>query len=164
MSFDYSGTEAWKVQDSLLPIGDHVVTIVNPMAGQSSGGYPQVELRVESEIGSLRDWIVITPSTIGKIVQVFDAAGVDRPQDGEYDTETGALTDACVDRLHNRKVGVVVRDEPDNRDPTKMRRRVQGYVDAHQITSDIPANTAGLPQPSAPSASRPADEDDKVPF
>jgi len=161
-SFDYGGAEAWKVQDQLLPIGDHVVTIINPMSGDSSGGFPQVELRVENELGSLRDWLVITPNTIGKVVMVFDAAGVDRPQDGEFDPETGKLTDACVDRLHNRKVGVIVREEPDNRDPTKMRRRIMGYTDVAQITSDIPADTAGLP--TAPSSSRPADEDERVPF
>jgi len=164
MSFDYQSTEAWKVQDSMLPVGDHVVTIVDPRSGDSSGGFPQVELRVENELGSLRDWLVITPNTIGKVVMVFDAAGVARPQDGEYDPETGKLTDACVDRLHNRKVGVIVREEPDNRDPTKMRRRIMGYTDASQITSDIPADTGGLPTASAASSSRPADEDERVPF
>lgn len=164
MSFDYSGAEAWKVQDSMLPVGDHVVTISDPMTGQSSGGYPQIELRVENELGSLRDWLVITPAAIGKVVQVFDAAGIERPQDGEFDPQTGALEQSYVDRLHNRKVGVIVREEPDNRDPSKMRRRIMGYTDVHQITSDIPADTTGLPDVSAPSASRPADEDERVPF
>lgn len=161
-TFDFQAAEAWKVSDAMLPPGDHLVTIVNPIVSESSGGYPQIELRVENAQGSLRDWIVILPSTIGKVVSVFDAAGVARPQEGEFDPETGRLTDATVDRLHNRRVGVVVRQEPDNRDPTKLRTRIQGYVDVSQIGSDIPADTSGLPV--APSSSRPPNEDDRVPF
>jgi hypothetical protein len=148
----------------MLPVGSHVVTITDPVMGQASTGNPQIELRVEGDLGSMRDWLVITPNTIGKVVSVFDAAGIERPQDGEFDPDTGVLTDACVDRLHNRKVGVVVREEPDNREPGKMRRRIAGYVDAHQLMSDIPADTSGLPPVSAPSTSRPSDEDKRVPF
>jgi hypothetical protein len=165
MSFDFQNADAWSVStDTMLPVGNHLVTIQNPVMSETSTGKPQLELKVENELGAIRDWLVITPNSIGKIVMLYDAAGVERPQEGEFNPENGWLTDAAVDRLHGRKVGVVIREEVDNRDPSKMRRRVMGYTDAHQMASDIPADTTGLPAVPAASASRPADEDDKVPF
>jgi hypothetical protein len=165
MSFDYGSAEAWKVStDTMLPVGNHVVTIMDPIMGEAGTGNPQIELRVENEQGKMRDWLVITPNTIGKVVSVFDAAGVERPQPGEFNPDSGVLTDRCVDRLHNRKVGVVVREEVDNRDTSKMRRRIMGYLDAHQMNADMPADTSGLPTESAPSVSRPAGEDQRIPF
>jgi hypothetical protein len=165
MSFDFSG-DAWETStDQLLPVGSFVVTITEADPGHTKGSMgrdpkPQIEIKVENDQGSRRDWIVITEKTVGKVAQLFDAAGVERPQEGEFNSQTGELTEACVARLRNRKVGVVIRNEDSLKNPGQQEPRIAGYVEAARITDDMPADTRGV----AASASRPATDDDKVPF
>lgn len=160
MGFDYGNAEAWETStDVMLPVGNHIVTIVDPIPGMSSSDNPEIQLRVENDRGAMRDWLQITDKSIGKIVQLFDAAGVDRPGEGEFDEATGALTAACINRLNGKKVGVVIREEQDNRDPTKMRSRIKGYVEPSRVNekeSDVPSG--GVPATAGSSRS------DDIPF
>jgi hypothetical protein len=161
MSFDFQNEKAWETStDTLLPIGNHPVEIEEAESDHAqSSGNPQLKLRVSNSQGAMRDWISITPSTVGKVVQVFDAVGVERPKEGEFDPATGKLSDACVRRLLGQKVGVVVREEEDTREfPAKKRLRIKGYVPVDKVgpsTGSAPTATA-----SAPAARK----DDDIPF
>jgi len=168
MSNPFASAEAWEASgDTILTAGDHVVK-VNEVdgGGNSSGGYPQIELRLGNEQGTIRDWIVVIPSTIGKVVQLTDAAGLPRPDDSEITQEgQGWRIDASyLDQLYGKTIGVILRDEPDRNDPSRMRTRVKGYVPASQLGSDIPpAGNAFEPDPlSGFGTAKPADDD--IPF
>jgi hypothetical protein len=143
MAFDFGSADPWEVSTgTILSAGDHICDIVEiDGSGTSSGGYPQIELRVQNADGSSRDWIVITPSTQGKVSQLFRAVGIDPPGDGEFDPENGRITAKCLDQLYAKKVGVIIRDEPDFKDPTRTRQRIQGYVSVSKIAeSDATPN------------------------
>jgi hypothetical protein len=164
MSFDYSTAEAWEASSGILGPGDYVGKIDKfPQDGTTSNGNPQIELTLVVDMqGSIRDWIVITPNTQGKVVQLFESAGIARPQAGEFDPQTGRLTQECLDRLGGATVGFIVRNEPDYKDATKMRSRVQGYVKPERITQDAPTDTRGLP--AAPQVGDPAPGEPSIPF
>lgn len=159
--------EAWEVSTgTMLPAGNHVCEVLSADAsGESSSGYPQVALEVGNADGSIRDWLVITPKTLGKIIQVIQALGLEPPSDEQVDPSTHALAQGYVATWVGRRVGVVVRSEQDYKDPTKTRERVQGYVKPDAIkTSDItPPSGAGSHTGGAqPKATAPAHDD--IPF
>jgi hypothetical protein len=171
MSFTFNPDEKWDVSTGrMLPDGNHVCTILEIDATQTSrGGYPMIEVKVGNERGDIRDWLVISDQhTFGKFTSLVLAAGI--PTDGypqperDFDPSDGRPKQEYAQRLLGRKVGVVVRDEPDNRNPGQTRPAVKGYKLPGEITDDMPADTRGLPTASAPSASRPDHEDDRVPF
>jgi hypothetical protein len=165
--FDPTTTEMWDVStDTILPIGNHAVKITEAEAGTSKGGFPEGRLKYENAQGTVRDWIVISPSSnpgeqpVGfrKAVTVFDRAGIDMATLLPHiDQETGAIAQAGWDLLVGKTVGVVIYQEPDNRDPTKVRTRVKGVVPAEQlganavrdsgvrsdIPNDVPAGSGG---------------------
>jgi hypothetical protein len=161
-AFDFGSAEAWEQSTELpLSVGSHICTIKDPEMGTSSGDFPQIELTVYNNQGFLRDWVVITPNTTGKVAQLYDSAGVERPDKGEYDPSTGRLTDKCVYRLHGKQVGVVVRERPSRNDPTRNFREVAGYVHPSRVAGssvsgadvDLPIDTEGFPS-----------SDEKIPF
>jgi hypothetical protein len=175
MSFNYGEEEAWDVStDQFLGVGTHLITVVEADKGWTKGDSfkapkPQIEIKVQNDQGTRRDWIVITPKTVGKVVQIFDATGAQRPQQGEFNPETGELTEECVARLRGRKCGVVIRLETSLKDPMKEEPRIAGYIESQRVTDDIPADTRGLPSADpaqqAPSASRPPSENkSSIPF
>lgn len=127
--------EAWEVStDTILTAGDHATKVQEAEKGISSGGYPQVIVKTGNDTGQIRDWLVITPRSIGKIVQLTDALGVPRPTDEDIaDTETYELTDAYVAAWVGKPVGTIVRSEPDQKNPGQTRDRVAGYVPVSQI-------------------------------
>jgi hypothetical protein len=129
--------EAWNVSTgTMLTEGDHFchVTSVNG-SGTSSGGYPQIEIEVGNAEGSIRDWIVVIPTSIGRVVQLTDACGLPRPTDEQVEMEpNGYRLDAeYLEQLVGKAVGVIVRAEPDRLDPTRTRDRVKGYVTPDQV-------------------------------
>jgi hypothetical protein len=95
----------------------------------------------------------------------------------DFDADNGAVSQEYLDALmkvaRSKDVGVVVREEPDYKDPSKMRRTVAGWVDAARIRerqSDVTSPTesasfagVGIDFSGAASSSRPAGEDN-VPF
>lgn len=135
--FDFDAVEAWDVStDTLLGVGNHVVQLADLEDGDSSGGFPQVEIRNENAQGAIRDWLVISPASFGKVPMLCNAAGV-VPNDEEkaYISENaGRLPASLLARLQGKTVGIVVREEDDRMDPTKKRLRVAGYVPASEIT------------------------------
>lgn len=133
--FDFENAESWDVStDTLLPVGNHVCTIKSAEVGKSSGGFPQVELEVEGEKGTRKDWLVYGDTGgygVRKVATLYRAVGVEL-SNGDQD-EGGQLTSAAVARLVGKKVGVVVHLEDDRREPGKTRPRIKGYVDPSVI-------------------------------
>jgi hypothetical protein len=121
MGFKVEGldqTEAWAPQ-TLLPVGWHDVTIEEAEDGTSTNGFPQVRMKLSNDEGEIQDWLVYTESTKGKFVQVLEAVGI-VPGSGEWEFPT--------ERLVGKPVAIKVGKEPDFKDPTKDRHRVQGYA------------------------------------
>lgn len=154
---DFGTAEAWEAGDKLLPAGEHVVEIMEAETGTSSGGHPQIEVKLSNHDGGLRDWIVITPKSLGRAVALFDASGMSRPNAEQSDTDSHAWT-VYIDTLVGKKVGIAVREEPDYKDPTQTRLRIAGYKLARdvQVPSDIPSDI--------PAQRGPGPADDVLPF
>jgi hypothetical protein len=160
----FEQADAWEVQtERILPDGNHIVTIEEANNGRSRNQHPQIELKLANPEGSIRDWLVITESTVGKVVQLAQAAGVDVP--GEDDIQQGLqLKDEWVFRLSGKTVGVVVREEPDNRPDHygESRPRVQGYVEPARIKPSDVTHPAAARQFANASGPQPGNRD--IPF
>jgi hypothetical protein len=158
MSNPFQSTEPWEVSlDRMLPPGNHVVDIAEAQDGTSSNDNPQIELRLANAEGAIRDWLVITEGTVSKIVALAQAAGVPLPEDDDL-AEPGIslrLKQSWIDKLFNKKVGIVIREEPDYKDPTKTRSRVQGYVNYKRVLGSTAPNGAHT------AAAKPTDD---IPF
>jgi hypothetical protein len=151
----FATEEAWEAGDSILVARPepYLVDILEAEQGTSSGGYPEIVVKTGNEEGQITDWIVVTDATVGKVLMLTEAAGLDRPTDEQVSkVDKGwALDPKYVQQLIGKKVGVKVRAEKDQRDPTKTRDRVAGYVPADKASA--------TPAPSgAPAA------DDDIPF
>jgi hypothetical protein len=165
MSNPFQQADPWEVSlDSLLPAGNYVCTIEEAATGWSRNGYFQIELKLTNAQGTIRDWMVVTENSVGKVVALANATKVDLPTDADItDTAKLTLSDEYVYRFAGKTVGVVVRDEQDFKDPTQMRPRVQGYVDPSRIkeSSDVtsPASAGSFRTPP-----NNAKQDVEVPF
>jgi len=147
MSFDFGaavGTDVAAYAPSMhevLPKGNYVCTVAFIENATSSGGFPMLKITVENEQGRQWDNLVISPNefSVQKLLGLIDAADVPRPdpEQGEIDAKDGRLTDAYVQRLEGKQVGVVVRDEEDNRPEHagEVRPRVKGYVAASLVAA-----------------------------
>jgi hypothetical protein len=158
----FATEEAWSVSTGgILPAGEHLVEIYEVEGdGTSSGGYPQIVVKASNADGSITDWIVVIPSTIGKVVQLTDAAGLERPTDAQVEADGPGyrLDPKYVAKLVGKQVGVVVRDEADRNDPTKIRQRVAGWVAPGVVKkSDVPSDASDFQAPATVS-------DDDIPF
>lgn len=144
--------EAWDAtsagaSDQYLRAGDHVVTVVEADGTTtSSGGYPQVELRLENENGSIRDWLVITPATYGKVAQVIQAVGAELPDENtDISQDDHRIAQSYLDaHWIGKKVGIIARDEPAYNDPSKMRTKIKGYVPVDKITPSAVSNAGDV--------------------
>ena len=98
--------EEWTGGGILGP-GYHEVKIAKAMEGESSGGHPQIELEFDGvgNPGSIRDWLVITPNTVGKLKQLTTAAGITIDSD-EFDAT----------KLLGQRLSIFVAEEPDRQD------------------------------------------------
>jgi hypothetical protein len=187
MSFDFNPTDAWAEPslERILGEGNHICDVVSLEDGTSSGGHPQIAAQFRNQDGEIRDWLVITPNTFGKITSFILALGVEQANypkpDDDFDSSTGRFKQEYLDALvkMHRKVGLVVRneDDPRNIDPSTMqprkRARVKGYVHPDRITerqSDVTGPTdsaqfAGVSFDQAvPAASGPGNANDVLPF
>jgi hypothetical protein len=158
-TYDFSNEERWDPTSALLiDVGNWVATIKEADTGKSSGGYPQIELRVVKGDSSLRAWVVITPASLGKVVQLTDAAGLPNP--GSVDVESDEFK-AYVKQLEGKQVGIIVRDVPRNDDPSRLKRSIEAFctpAEVPQADADVPADTSGLV------GSGTAKQDDDIPF
>ena len=160
MGFDFEGTKPWETSTStLLPVGNHVVKIDSATSSKTRKENNQIELQVSNDKGDLRDWVVYAEQNgVAKVVALYQAAGVELSNADQDDT--GQLSQAAVDRLVGKKVGVVVIDEESYKDPSKTYRSIKGYVHPTVIEADAPADTTGLGSGNGFSAG----SDDDIPF
>jgi hypothetical protein len=144
----------------VLTKGNYVVKIVDLENTTSSGGYPMLKLTLENEQGRQWDNLVISPNefSVAKLLGLIDAAKLLRPDvaAGEMSRENGALSDAYAMQLLNRTVGLIVRDEEDNRPDHfgESRPRVKGYVDPAVLSTATTGPLGGsMTAPSGQSGS-----------
>lgn len=130
MSFelDMKDVDAWEAGD-ILPAGHHDIEVASAAEGQSTGGHPQLELELtatggEYEGGRIRDWVVVIPSTAGKVKQVLEAFGVEVPNSS---VRFGASD------LNGKRARILVREEPDQEG--KLRARVKAYEPLEAVAS-----------------------------
>jgi hypothetical protein len=152
-SFDFAAATAKEADayhpptHDVLPAGNYIVKLAEIENTTSSGGYPMLRIKVENDQGVQWDNLVISPHefSVAKLLGLIDAAGLERPDatKGEIDATSGKLDDGFVYRLEGKTVGVIVRDEEDNREEYagQVRPRVKGYV-SQSVLSD--ANTGPL--------------------
>lgn len=169
-TFDFSQEEAWETSTStILPPGNHICFIheqegpnADPLESESSGGHPQIAMKLVKGEYDIRDWVVITRNSMGKALQLFEAAGLGNPGDMSIPSPEWS---AFVAKLKGKKVGVIVRQQRDERPeakPNAMVTRVQGYctpAEIGQSESDAPADTAGMASSNSSSQ-----QDDDIPF
>lgn len=135
----------------ILPPGTYVCQIDEAQEGTSSGGHPQIELSLralgsEHNGGTIRDWIVVLDTTLGKVKSLLEAASVRIPE-GDFDLDPTIL--------EGQRVQILVREEPYEQ---KLRSKVKGY-------SPPPTNGApGVHEPLVASAGSQSRIDDDIPF
>lgn len=111
---DVTDVEAWEASD-ILPPGTHKVEVIKAEEGTSSGGHPQLELELraytgEHQDGTIRDWIVVIPSTAGKVKQILEAFGIEK------------LVGYGAEDFKSRRAQIIVRTEPrDGQEYSKVR-------------------------------------------
>lgn len=120
MKLSLDNVEAWTVGD-ILPPGTHVCRIDNAAEGTSSGGHNQIELDLRCTTGefidgTIKDWVVVTANSLGRVRQLLEAAGVVIP-DGEFEFD--------VSQLNGKPVQIIVRQEP--KPNGDIVSRVKGY-------------------------------------
>jgi hypothetical protein len=157
----FAEAEVWSVGGDFLPRGDHTAKVMDVEKGRSTNGYPQVMVQVGNEQGSIRDWIVVIQSTLGKVVQLTEALGLGRPQPGQFNEVNGEiiLSDAYVNSWKGRDVGVRVGQR--NNDPSKD--EVKGYFSAVK-QSDVPGASQGEFQVDGGQRKPQSAVDDDLPF
>jgi Protein of unknown function (DUF669) len=131
-SIDLTDVEAWEASD-ILPSGTHKVEVIKAEEGSSSNGNPQLELELraydgEYQDGTIRDWIVVTPKTAGKVKQILGAFGADK-LDGQV--KFGP------EDVMGKKAQIIVRTEPYN---GQERSRVKAYEVVSATTTAAPVS------------------------
>lgn len=195
MSNPFDEAKAW-VPTQMLPKGMHRVFVRSALATRTrdygKGTKAMVSLELGNNDGNVRDWITlqvpnssVKGSSIGiqQIVAVFDAAGVYRPRENEFDPSDMAISQSALNRLGGREVGIYVdheerevRNDETGGTEIKTFAVVNGYVPATEIAAG-PTYGAGTPNtggyarmaipatPSVPAMSAaPAADDDDIPF
>jgi hypothetical protein len=161
----FASAEAWETStDTMMGIGPHVATIIEQADSTAkSSGNPVLELKFENGAGeTIRDWLPYNEGFLAKVVALYDSAGLERPDEGEFDpSDHCRLTAKKINQLGGKKIGIMVRDEDDDREVGKKRRRVAGYVTPSRITEEMAADTRGL---STSSSTKSKNDDDDIPF
>jgi hypothetical protein len=162
MSFDFGAAvagddavEAWHPASlDVLPKGNYVlkITEVDNTRSNNSNAYPMLKLRLESAVGVQWDNVVISPSefSVQKLLGLIDSAGLARPVPGtDIDEKDGKLSEAFASKLIGKMVGVIVRDEEDNRPDHigEFRPRVKGYRPPEEITETAPETATKAADP-----------------
>jgi hypothetical protein len=156
-------------QYEILPKGNWLCAIEEVENETSSGGFPMLKLVLDADEGRQWDNVVISPAefSIAKLLGLIDATGVARPdpEKGEIDPKDGRLSTGYIGKLIGRKVGVIVRDEEDNREDHagEWRPRVKGYITPEMLKT---ASTGALGSNSASSRgqSRQSTSESKLAF
>jgi hypothetical protein len=158
MSFDFGaalhGDRAVEsfhpAQQTVLPKGNYVVKITEIEQKQSSSGNWMIALKMENEEGIAYDNLVLAPNefSMRKLAGFVESIGLSRPVAGtDIKADSGQLSGDYVAKFMAKTIGIIVRDEEDNRPDHvgEMRPRVQGYADPAEIkvtkAADAPAAT-----------------------
>jgi len=130
-----------KLESGAIGVGDHDVGIVEVVPGTNSKGNPNLRTVFETPDGAqIADWITILPQTQWRLRQLWEAAGLEFPNDGgEIDT----------DDLIGRQVHIVV--EEDTYQGT-TRDKVTDI--SAPVEPDIPIDGSDLPEPGAAAAAK----------
>lgn len=172
----FEEADAWVPSNTLDP-GDHLVTIASAVSTQT-GNYPQTELELSNTSGSIKDWITtMVPSEhkkgssigIQQIAALFDAAGVARPKEGEFDPGTMRIHQTALNRLAGKRVRIIVRREKNNKpDPEtgvyKEYNRVKGYLSPAGGPSDGADQTDAMRDTAPVMTAGAVADDDDIPF
>lgn len=161
----FATSEAWAPGSggSILGPGNYVLDVLSVDGAQdSTGGYPQLVVEFGNEDGTVKDWLVLIQSAAGKTVALIEAAGLETPTDDQVaaDGPGFRIDPKYLAQFEGKKVGVVIGEEPDRNDPTKMRTRVQGYLTPDKINQELAPDTTGLGNGSTPGTA----SDDDIPF
>jgi hypothetical protein len=140
----------------VLPAGNYVVKISELENATSSGGYPMLKIVLDNEQGRQWDNLVISPNefSVAKLLGLIDSAKLPRPtvETETIDPSNGRLADAYANLLIGKQVGVIVRDEEDNRPDHygEFRPRVRGYVDPDVLSDATTGPLGGSTAASSP--------------
>lgn len=135
--------DAWS-GGAYLGIGTHPAEIISASEGKSSGGHDQFEMEWQAidgpeKGGTIKEWLVVIPSTLGKVKGLLESCGVEN---------LDAIDEVTPEQLKGLKAAIVVRKEnPDDKYP-----RVIGY----RPLSELPVDSVG--------ASGSKDSTDNLPF
>jgi hypothetical protein len=144
LELDLTGVEAWE-GGAILPPGTYTVEVDDAKEGTSTGGHPQLELQLraiggDQAGGEIRDWIIVTPQSAGRVKQMLSALEV-AGLDGKVRFEASDLV--------GKRCKIVVRTEQyDGKD----RSRVKAY---ETLGGEPAGATTGNSAPSV---------DDPLPF
>lgn len=153
MNFDFNNLQAFDaLSDSLLGVGDHLVTIDSAEAGTNDKGNLELKVEAHNSLGKRSDWIYYG-SEFGqrKVVALCQATGVRLPAENDWN-HAGELTEAYCELFVGKQGVMVVRDEVYN---GKTSPKAKGWVHPSQINTDTPAD---MPIPASVEA------DDDIPF
>lgn len=147
---DLTSIDAW-TGGGILPPGKHTCRITEARESLSSGGHTQLEMVWAATGGEnagleIREWLVVIDRTLGKVKAFLDAVGYQIPQ-GSFSLD--------VSQLVGKTATILVQEEPDRMDSTKVRSRVKAHEPAHPETGGDWTQTIG-------SGTKPAEE--KLPF
>lgn len=164
--FDFRTAEPWSPTNQILSKGKYVTTMVDfevgrtPSKPDGTGNNPKLTIQHSCSDGEIRDFMVITPKSAGNLTGLINASGVS-PTDEEWqyiNEHVGEPPQSWLNRLRGKQIGTVVIEEPDYKDPTRMRSVVSGYVDKSKVTG----SAAGPAQSDVTPAAQAAADD--VPF
>ena len=163
----FESAEPWTVSaENMLDVGPHVVTIETAEDDTAkSSGNPVVHLKFVNSEGSIQAWEAYHAEFLRKIVSLYNSVGLPLPANGEFNPmDRCRLTEQKIAQLRGKQVGIVVRDEPDNRltaAPGATQRKVAGYLPPHEVTNG--PDTRGLPD-AQPTQQQRQPAQDKIPF
>lgn len=135
-NFNWDSAEEWTVsQGVLLGKGNWVTEILSAEKGKSSKGNHQIEIEYGCNEGTIREWLVVTTGTVGKLLSLSRGTGVNLSNEVKQfvSANNGEVPDNWAKALVGKRVGIIVRDEDDDRNPGKTRPRVQSHVPPEEI-------------------------------
>lgn len=127
-----SGVEAWRADDQLPP-DTYVMQVIEAEESQSSAGNPQIVLDLRVTAGEWRgaekrDWVTITESSLGRVVQVLEAFGIEIPE-GEFEFKPSDLVGKTAEVVLREETYVVAPEKRKGSDDdgTRTGVKVKGY-------------------------------------
>ena len=164
----FKTAEAWDVSTGMnIGEGNHVAKIDGIEHGdRTPGGHSKVIITWSNPQGTIRDFLTLDPvGGVAKVVALCEATGVDRPEDEDIEDDgssVGKLKDAYLKKFTGKEAGIVVRNEPDFKDPTKEWARVQGYKPADLFRSSDTTPPGAIQEAAGTPAS--SKDEPKIPF